>query len=284
MTPNNQKNLLSTSLRLGPVELNVQSLARMRQFYEEVVDLKVFEETPQRVVLGKKELSLLVLHSQPAFKKAHPFHAGLYHFAILFSSRTELAKTIERILSKSAHSFSGSADHLVSEAFYFSDPEGNGIELYFDREATSWQWQNNQVQMTSIYLDPLQYIRQHGESASDNDSAQMGHVHLKVGDIAQAKEFYVEVLGFDITAQLPGALFVSVGGYHHHLGLNTWESQGSPIRPESLGLKSLEIVLPANEDLRSLKERLQVNEIDFTEEENKITLHDPWQNRVIVRS
>jgi catechol 2,3-dioxygenase len=156
--------------------------------------------------------------------------------------------------------------------------------LYFDRDAKNWQWQNNQVQMASIYLDPLQYIQQHLNSSENDDAAQMGHVHLKVGDIAQAKEFYVDVIGFDITAQLPGALFVSVGGYHHHIGLNTWESQGSPKRPVSLGLKSIEIILPSLNDLISLKKRLQLNEVPYEEEDHKIIIHDPWQNMVIVRA
>jgi catechol 2,3-dioxygenase len=214
---------------------------------------------------------------------AHPTHAGLYHFAIVFASRGDLARIIYRVLSQKPQHFTGSADHLVSEAFYFTDPEGNGIELYYDRDRSEWTWENNQVKMATLYIDPAEYLQKYIVLEEPNKEVKMGHFHLKVGDIQKAQKFYIDILGFDITAELPGALFISVGGYHHHLGLNTWESMGSPERNQSLGLEQLELILPNKQDLKWLKDRLKENDIHFIEDENSVLFHDPWKNKIVAK-
>lgn len=136
-------------------------------------------------------------------------------------------------------SYGGSADHAVSLAFYFADPDGNGLELYTDTPREDWVWQDGQVSMGSAPLDPNEFIQTHlGRSATTTAAggATMGHVHLRVGDLARARAFYADVLGFAVTAESDGALFHAVGGYHHHVATNTWGSAGAGEHPESLGL------------------------------------------------
>ncbi len=277
------KEKLSLSLAFGPVELNVKDLKMMKDYYVNVVGLEVIAESSDTVKLGKNKKPLLILHKRPDLSLPFATEAGLYHFAIVFGSRVDLARTVYQILQQAPQSFSGSADHLVSEAFYFTDPEGNGIELYFDRDRNEWQWENNQIKMATLYIDPADYIQRHLKVKDKNTNIQMGHVHLKVGDIEKAKQFYVEILGFDIIAELSGALFISVGGYHHHIGLNTWESLGANKRRETLGLKQFEFILPTIEDLDSLRKRLEKNNIIVHEKDNAILFSDPWNNQIKVK-
>jgi catechol 2,3-dioxygenase len=175
--------------------------------------------------------------------------------------------------------FQGSADHRVSEAFYFGDPEGNGVELYIDTPREEWVWEDGQVQMGSDPLDPNAFIQQHLGQDSAGD-ATMGHVHLKVGDVAQAREFYVDTLGFAATAEANGALFMSAGGYHHHLAANTWGSSGAGVRPAGLGLGEFAVVLPEASELDGVVERLQDAEVPFEQDAAGLTVADPWGNQV----
>ena len=203
--------------------------------------------------------------------------------AILFSDRSILAKTVFNVITKAEKTFSGLADHLVSEAFYFIDPEGNGVELYYDKPRSEWIWENGQVKMATLYLDPVSYIKTYSGIVAESNNVKMGHIHLKVGSIEQARRFYVDIMGFEITAELMGALFVSAGGYHHHLGLNTWESSGASKREEKLGLKNFEIILKDRVDLDSLKTRLSDSSSGFSENNDSITFPDPWNNRITVK-
>ncbi len=274
------KNTLTKSLQVGKVELFVKDLSEMKSFYTSKLLLEIISEETGIIVLGKNQTPLIGLHSKEDLSFASSHQAGLYHFAILYSSRSELAKTIQNILQKSPESFSGSGDHLVSEAFYFYDPEGNGIELYFDRERTTWIWENNQIKMATIFIDPIEYIQKYLVVEDKQSKNQMGHIHLKVGDVNKAKEFYVDLLGFDITAQLPHALFISIGKYHHHIGINSWESFGALKRKPSLGLKSFELILDNNNDILDVKERLNAAEIPYEEEKNMLVFEDPWKNQI----
>lgn len=273
-----------TAISMGPVALHVADLTGMSNFYHTMLGLDVIWSDNESVTLGDGKYPLIVLHAGGHLPAQAQRDAGLYHFAIVFSTQKALAKRVEYIVRNAPHHFSGSADHLVSEAFYFSDPEGNGIELYYDRDRNDWQWVGGQIQMATMYIDPVAYIATHATTDGGEYKTRMGHVHLKVGDIPKAREFYADVLGFDVTAQLPGALFVSVGGYHHHIGLNTWESAGAVKRKQSAGLKSFDIVWTDRADLTHLKQRLRAQAIDFDEEKSVITLHDPWHNRIRIIS
>jgi catechol 2,3-dioxygenase len=272
-----------SALKLGSIVLNVKDLAKMKDFYHIGMGLDVIKQAPTQIILGKEKKPLITLSHTMHLDVTDPTHAGLYHFAILFSSRGDLARMVYRILKKHPEKFSGSADHLVSEAFYFNDPEGNGIELYFDRDRSEWQWENNQVKMATIYLDPKKYLQKYIVLEEKNREIKMGHFHLKVGDLAKARNFYVDILGFDITAKLPGALFISVAGYHHHLGLNTWESLGAPLRDQSLGLEQLEFILKNQNDLQLLRDQLEKNAILFEDKSNSLLFHDPWNNKILAK-
>ncbi len=277
------RKFLAQSLDLGPVELNVKNLIAMKNFYHTTLGLDVLAESPTSITLGKNGKPLVIIQRRDDLSLPLSSDAGLYHFAIVYTSRSTLAQAIKSILTHSPELFSGSADHLVSEAFYFYDPQGNGIELYFDRPKSLWQWENGQIKMATLYIDPVSYINQYSAENEEESKTFMGHIHLKVGDITLAEQFYVNILGFEVTAKLPGALFVSVGGYHHHIGLNTWSSLNSGKKRDSLGLQKFEFTLPQKEDLEQLRERLARSGLEFREEKSSLLVADPWNNQIVAR-
>ena len=268
---------------MGAVELNVRDMEAMERFYTSVIGLEILQKEEGVLLLGMRSIPIVTLHYTPDLETAFPGDAGLYHLAIVFSSRGALVEALKRVFEKAPHLFSGSADHLVSEAFYLSDPEGNGLELYYDRDPSAWQWENGLVKMASIYISPQEYIRLHSSGKTEVASAKIGHVHLKVGSVEKAREFYVDIVGFSITALMPSALFVSIGGYHHHLGMNTWESEVATERRESLGLRSFECILQNSEQLDSLVARLEKAGVSFQKIDEGIEFYDPWRNRLRFR-
>lgn len=268
------------SVTIGVTELNVHTLSRMRAFYETLVGLHVLKEQSDEVTLGHGKTPILRLISATV-PPPHFGSAGLYHNAILFASRGDLARTVQTIIKNAPESVVGTADHLVSDAFYFEDPEGNGLELYYDKDPTTWQWENDHVKMASLFIDPHGYIDQYA-NLHDTTQRHMGHVHLKVGSIDEARRFYSDILGFDVTAELPGALFVSRNRYHHHLGLNTWESAGADKRVPSLGLRSFQILLSETADLSAITSRVQTADLPFQETAAGISLLDPWNNQLHI--
>ena len=175
------------------------------------------------------------------------------------------------------------------------DPEGNGVEIYYDRPREQWTWVDGRVQMATLGIDPNQFLAEHltpaardlVETAPDRrsslpDGTTVGHVHLKVGNTAQAQDFYVDTLGFDVTAEMPGALFVSAGGYHHHLAMNTWASAGAGLRTPGLGLGRVDIVLPTDDDVAALTARARTRGVPVRETGAAVELDDPWGNLVRV--
>ncbi len=271
---------LTSHLEMGVVELLVNDLEKQRYFYQTLVGLSPLEEQEKSLTLGYENRPIIKLIED----KNKPFpainSAGLYHTATVFESQSALAQALLRILTKSSELYSGSADHLVSEAFYFNDPEGNGVELYFDKSPSTWIWNNGQVEMDSVYIDVKEYILKHGQTSATL-AKKMGHVHLKVGSISEAKRFYVDILGFRITAEMSTALFISDGQYHHHLGMNVWESGGSSERKPSLGLGSFVLMLDKQSDLEKLESRLIKFSVKFEKKDNKLIVFDPWLNQLI---
>ncbi len=272
---------LSSSLTLGAVSLDVSDLQAMKKFYHEIIGLTVMQESSSEATLGSSEKPVLLLR-QSDLPPANPQSAGLYHMAIVFSSQSGLAQAAERVLRQTTL-FAGSADHLVSEAFYLQDPEGNGIELCYDRDPSAWIWENGAVKMDALPLSPLEYIRRHLQPGKKG-SMRMGHVHLKVGDIDMARAFYVDTVGFNLVSAMPSALFVSVGGYHHHLGMNVWESRGAGVRAKTLGLWNIEMSLANRQDVDALQQRLTAAGIAAMKTEGTLLLTDPWGNRLLVRA
>ncbi|MDJ0350340.1 VOC family protein [Cryobacterium sp. PH29-G1] len=270
---------------MGAVTLRVGNLDAMTAYYRDVVTLELLSQDGPVAVLGRGQTPLVILQHAPELAAAEPRSAGLFHTAILFDTQADLAAAVYSIGTKSPGTFTGSADHLVSQAFYFTDPEGNGIELYWDRDRTLWSWTHGQVEMATLYLDPNTFISEHLSAEPSAGHAVVGHVHLSVGDVASAREFYVNRLGFEATASLgSSALFVSAGGYHHHMAMNTWQSSGSGKRRLALGLGEVSIVVPNTDDLGALNERMTHFNVDTRHDGQTLAFDDPWANRILVRA
>ena len=231
------------------------------------------------------------LRHRPDLGPAPRGSAGLYHTAILYDERSDLAAALYATATATQGTFTGSADHLVSEAFYFDDPEGNGVELYWDRPRDLWQWTDGSVAMDTLPLDPNAFIASH-HAGSGTPTAPLGaattigHVHLRVGDIATARDFYVGALGFDVTTAMgSSALFTSAGGYHHHVGMNVWESRGAGQRTPALGLERFTVVVPGAAAVAAVAARLTAAGHTFERAagvDDTLVAVDPWGTVVEV--
>jgi catechol 2,3-dioxygenase len=274
--------VLAAATSMGAVTLDVADLDAMTRYYTEGVGLEVLAAAPGEVSVGRGGVVSLVLRRPGGLPHASRSAAGLFHTAVLFDSRAALAAAVYSVATRYPASFTGSSDHLVSLAFYFDDPEGNGVELYWDRPRSGWQWDGASVRMGTLALDPNAFLQQHlREDARPGGLAEVGHVHLKVGDIATAKAFYVDVLGFETTARFGDqALFVSAGGYHHHVGMNTWQSLGAGPRTPALGLGQVALRLPDADALGALADRLRTAGVPVRDDGREVLFADPWSNSV----
>lgn len=287
--------LLPAESAMGAVTLRVADLDAMTRYYRDAVTLSVLAADGDRVILGRPGTPAVILEHAPELRHASPGEAGLFHTAIVFDTQEALAAAVYSVARRAPGTFTGSADHLVSTAFYFTDPEGNGVELYWDRDRSLWSWTHGQVEMATLYLDPNRFLTEHltdrgaalaeaeaGAGALFGDAA-VGHVHLSVGDVAAARSFYVDRLGFETTAALgDSALFVSAGGYHHHMAMNTWNSRGAGRRQRALGLGEVEIRVPSADDVGELSERMRHYGVASRDDGRSVTFDDPWANAVRV--
>ena len=284
---------LPATTHMGSVALDVADLDAMTTFYRDVLLLDQIAERGDEIDLGRGSDVLVTLRHRPGLPRGERRTAGLFHTAILHDSPTSLATTLASFALARPELYTGSGDHLVSQAFYLDDPEGNGVELYYDRPRDTWTWDNGQVRMTTLFVDPNQVLGEHltpqardfvetaaGRRGSLPDETVVGHVHLKVGDTARAKDFYVDTLGFDVTSEMRGALFVSAGGYHHHMAMNTWSSEGVGLRAPGLGLGRVDIVVPSAADVAELTTRARSRGVQIREEGGAVELDDPWGNLV----
>ena len=270
-------------MHLGMVSLTVADLTRSLRFYGDMLGFSSIERGGTAVLLSAGGAPLLELVEQPGVKPKPPRTTGLYHFAILVPSRADLARSLRR-LAEMRWPLQGAADHLVSEALYLADPDGNGIEIYRDRPRAQWPLRDAQVQMAT---DPLDVKGVLGELSQDDRvwnglpaGTTIGHIHLHVADLRQAEEFYCGVLGFDVMQRgYPGALFVSAGGYHHHVGLNIWAGSGAPPQPAgTAGLRHYSVVLPDFSSLEGLLDRLKAARIPVEQRQDGWFLRDPSHN------
>jgi catechol 2,3-dioxygenase len=240
---------LPATLRLGAVHLTVTDLDRSVAFYQDALGLRQRSREDAVAALGAGEEDLVVLHEEPRARAAGR-HAGLYHFALLFPSREELARAVQR-LAVTRTALSGASDHGVSEAIYLSDPDGNGIELYADRARAAWPppAEGERIGMFTRALDVHDLLATiAGEEPVRHAGAglRMGHMHLHVGDLDAARAFYAGRLGFEVMTTYPGALFLAAGGYHHHVGVNTWRGEGvGPAPAGTVGLREWTLLLDA---------------------------------------
>lgn len=275
--------ILTDNLQILKNTLYVDNMQNMQAFYTDVMWFDMMWTWSDRVLLGKNNQTRLeLIYDQQAQSRNHN-GAWLYHIAYLFDTQAWLANALRQVAISSPESFDWSADHSVSEAFYFHDPEWNGIELYYDKPSDTWTWSGDRVVMWSVYIDPNRYITTYSDSWWDN-FFKIWHNHLKVWDIDKAKQFYIDVLWFDITAEAQGALFVSVDWYHHHFGLNVWESNGASIRPyPQLWLGHITLQLWSEQDITRLISRLEQYNISFTKNNNWLQTQDPRGNIIIFQ-
>lgn len=271
--------------RIGALALSVANLERSIAFYTEALGFAVLDRTDAEATLGRSQIPLLRLQEQPA---ARPWTTegmtGLYHGAILLPSRADLGLWLGHYL-RLGYPPPGQGDHFVSEALYLRDPDGHGLEIYADRPRSTWIWEKGRIRMGVGPVDLrglLAEAQQSGRTWSGlPEGTTIGHIHLQVGDIAQAQAFYHDVLGFDVVATMPSALFVSAGGYHHHLGLNTWHSLGaSPAPADSVTLRYFSLVFRSLAARAEVAARLTAAGIPFLDEDHALIVHDPWQNEV----
>ncbi|MCW4466231.1 VOC family protein [Glutamicibacter sp. MNS18] len=284
---NISENKLPEQLSMSAVQLKVGDIELMGDYYRNALGLEVLAEDAAGTLLGRGGTALVNLRNARGLQLPARGEAGLFHTALLFGTRADLAATVYAAARHDKSRFVGSSDHLVSEAFYFTDPEGNGIELYWDRPRETWNWNGGQVAMDTIYLDPNSYLDNHLSEESFTNlrsaGAGIGHVHLQVGDLATARRFYVDTLGFDATATLGDtALFVSAGGYHHHLAMNVWNSRGAGPRRDTLGLGEVLINVPSTDEVGKIAERLDHAKLENHHTGAELRFRDPWNNALRV--
>jgi len=273
---------------VGPAALTVADLQRSERFYSDVLGMRVLGRGDGTLTLTADDATpLLDLTELPGARPKPARATGLYHFAVLVPSRLDLARSLRR-LAEMRYPLTGASDHLVSEALYLDDPDGNGIEIYRDRPRAEWPHLNGQLQMA---VDPLDIDGILGELEHDDrpwngldPQTRMGHMHLHVANLRQAEEFYCGVLGFDVMVRYgPSALFVSAGGYHHHLGLNTWAGVGAPPPPEgSAGLRWFAVRLPNAEALDQIVARVHAADLATEPIDAGLLLRDPSGNGVVL--
>ncbi|WLR55862.1 VOC family protein [Mesobacillus subterraneus] len=266
------------------VNLKVENLERSLAFYEEIIGFKVYEKTDTTAQLTADGKTVLLSIEQPSNiipKKGRT--TGLYHFALLLPDRTDLAKILKHFL-QTGYPLQGASDHLVSEALYLADPDGNGIEIYIDRPASKWEWNDQQVVMATEALHAENLLAEGKEQTWNGLPAGtvMGHIHLHVAELVKTEEFYTKGLGFEVVSRYgPQALFISSGKYHHHIGLNTWNGVGAPTPPaNSVGLDSFSIVLPDEVSLKETVARLKEIGVEVSDENGTFITADPSGNQI----
>ena len=264
---------------VGQLELKVINIERSLAFYQNAIGFQILEQSSKKAVLtADGQTPLLTIEQPENVKKKQPNTTGLYHFAILLPARSDLAKVLRHFI-QIGYPLHGGSDHLVSEALYLADPDGNGIEIYADRPSSTWNWKNGEVVMATEPLNVESLLAEgKGESWEGLPADSLiGHIHLHVSDLQKAEEFYIKGLGFHVVNRYGRqALFISTGGYHHHIGLNTWNGAGAPMPPEnSAGLKWFSLVLPTEEARNKIIERLQKIRASVKEENGVYMTKDP---------
>lgn len=277
---------LPDTLTLGPAALTVSDLDRSVQFYREALGMAELGRDGDTAIMGAGQTPLLHLTGQVGATPQPPHSTGLYHVAILLPNRAELGSALLRV-DRAGWAFQGFGDHYVSEAAYLADPDGNGLELYADRPRDTWRWDGPQrLHMGTAALDVQSIVNEVRNPHADwrmPAGTVIGHMHLRVGDTSVAERFYAEALGFDITVRVPGASFLSAGGYHHHLGANQWQSRGAGAAPRSaVGLRWWTVQLPDADAVAAAQARLEAAGYATAPVGGGFEAGDPWGTPVRV--
>ncbi|HEX5971405.1 MAG TPA: VOC family protein [Gemmatimonadaceae bacterium] len=272
---------LPDAAHVGTVDLQVSDLERSLAWYQQVLGLQRLVREGSRAELGASgsSIPLLRLHEQPGAKRVpSPGRIGLYHFAILLPDRASLGRFVAHLAEIGARA--GAADHLVSEALYLHDPDGLGIEVYADRPRDSWQADGGELRMATLPLDVASLVESaKGERWSGMPAGTtMGHIHLHVGDLQRASAFYHAALGLDTMVwSYTGALFMSAGGYHHHLGLNTWAGADAiAAREDEARLLAWQLVLPDAASVADARRSIASSGVGTRDARDGWLAADPW--------
>jgi catechol 2,3-dioxygenase len=277
-------------LKIGAVSLTVSDLSRSVDYYQEQIGLTLQQRSKGSATLGAGETPLVKLHQQPKATRRNGV-TGLYHFALLLPSRLELAKALSHFV-RAQTPISGAADHLVSEALYLNDPDGHGIEIYRDRPREDWYNDDGILVGDTIPLNIDAVIGELNGSKPVFEGLPtdtvMGHIHLHVSSLSDADLFYLGMIGFNkphsTFNHIPAASFVSAGGYHHHLGLNTWAGEGAPPPADNaIRLLNYEILFPDQSSLDTVLLRLEAGHIEALESDQGWLVRDPSQNGILLR-
>ena len=268
----------------GEVYLNVLDLDRSVRFYKEIIGFKILEQESNKVVLtADGKTPLLIIEQPDNVTPKEPHRSGLYHFALLLPERADLGAIIKHFVQHSTRI--GAADHLVSEALYLSDPDGNGIEIYTDRDPAVWTWENGKVGMSTDPLDGESIVAESAGKTWEGlpTGTVMGHVHLHVANLPETEIFY-NALGFEVVTTYPQALFMSNGKYHHHIGLNTWNGEGVT-RPQagSVGLQSYTLVYPDEAVLNEAIAKVEALDVKVEMNGSEFMTEDPSGIRINLR-
>lgn len=279
---------LPAATHVGRVKLQISDLDRSIRFYESVLGLTATRTDAATALLAPRggRDAIIELREKKGIRAAPQRGLlGLFHFAVLLPDRASLGRFVAHLMELGMRA--GMSDHLVSEAIYLQDPDNLGIEVYADRPRESWRHVDRELMMSTIPLDVRDLLAAGGAQRWDGAPAgtTMGHVHLHVGDLEQAESFYHDSLGFDkVVWSYPGALFFSAGGYHHHLGTNTW-AQGAPSASDAdARLIEWEIVLPRRSEVQELARQLERAGRSPHREDETVAVKDPWGTRVRVKS
>jgi catechol 2,3-dioxygenase len=273
---------------IGNVTLKVRDLDKLIQFYTETIGLKILTRSDSAAQLSADGIKpLLTLEGNPSLEQRPVRSAGLYHLALLVPARKDLANVLQHFIQTDTR-LAGASNHKFSEAIYLQDPENNGIEVYRDVDRKDWvRDEKGKLPAVSEPLD-VQDLLDEADNNKWNglpEKTVMGHVHLNVTNIPEAEEFYMNVLGFEEQTRMAHhALFISAGGYHHHIALNIWNGPNAIPSPiDVTGLLHYEIVVPSAEVLDALKNSLQEHNIAFIAEPNRIFVKDPAGNGIVIK-
>jgi catechol 2,3-dioxygenase len=277
---------IDAATQMGHLALTVADLERSVAFYTDAMGLSLLSNDGGIAVLGAGATPLLVLHERPGADTVPVEATGLYHLAILVPTRADLGRWLRHWLEM-GFDMPGQGDHLVSEALYLADPDGNGIEIYRDRPRSEWSWENGQVRMATDPVDIRGVIEAGDREAQPwtglPAGTTIGHVHLKVADIQRAAEFYHALFGFDIVAAMPSALFISAGGYHHHLGMNIWHSRNrGPAAETAAGLRYYTVEFASDEARSAVLDRLRASGIDVADRGTLAEVTDPFGITILL--
>ncbi|KMJ58054.1 glyoxalase [Bacillus sp. LL01] len=269
---------------VGEVRIKVQNLQRSIKFYTEVIGFQLLDQSEDKATFTADGATALLTIVQPEnIQPKQHRTTGLYHFAILLPARADLGSMIHHFIDSKVK-LQGASDHLVSEALYLADPDGNGIEIYTDRPAGQWKWDDGEVEMSSVALDVEALLKEGQDRPWQGlpKTTVMGHIHLHVSQLKETEEFYTKALGYEVVTRYGGqALFISTERYHHHIGLNTWNGVGAGAPDENtVGLEWFTLVVPSEGKKRNVVETLKSFGAKVYQDNGDYFTEDPSGNKI----